>query len=304
MPLDPQIAAFLDFVNAAPSMATMTPAEARAAFRTMCVDLRKPETLEPVGSVQDAQVAGAEGDLAARIYRPQGAGAVPTLALFHGGGFVIGDLDTHDAMARAICAGANVCVVSVDYRLAPEATYPAAAHDAIAATTHIRERLDQYGGSEVLAVGGDSAGGNLSAVAAQQVDGLAAQFLIYPAVDVLGDYQSRAENAEGYFLDMETMAWFINHYAPALPDEATLSPIGGSLAGLPPAVVLTAQYDPLRDEGASYAAALAGAGVHVVHRDYPGMIHGFMDMDAISEAAKPARDDGIAQFANLIHPAS
>lgn len=302
MPLDTQIKAFLDFVNTAPSMATLTPAEARATFRTMCVDLRKPETLVPVSSVTHDRVAGAEGELSARVYRPEREGAVPTLALFHGGGFVIGDLDTHDAMARAICAGANVCVVSVDYRLAPEAAHPAAAHDAVSATENIKSRLGEFGGNDVLAVGGDSAGGNLSAVAAQNVADLAAQFLIYPVVDVLGEYPSRVDNAEGYFLDVETMAWFINHYAPALPDDVTLSPIRGDLRGTAPAVVLTAEFDPLRDEGVAYADALARADVPVVHRQYPGMIHGFMDMDAISDAARIARDDGIAEFAKLVHP--
>ena len=300
MALDPQLKDFIDFVNSTPSMASMTPAEARTAFRTMCVDLRNPDTLVEVGAIDDDVVEGASGKLAARVYRPKGETAAPTLALFHGGGFVIGDLDTHDAMARAICTGADVCVVSVDYRLAPESQYPAAAEDAVAATEDIKSRLSQFGGTDLLAVGGDSAGGNLSAVTAQSVPDLAAQFLIYPTVDVHGDYPSRTDNAKGYFLDMETMAWFINHYAPALPEDEALSPLRGRFEGLPPAVVLTAEFDPLRDEGASYAAALRDAGVSVVHRDYAGMIHGFMDMDMISVAAKAARDDGIAELSKLL----
>jgi len=305
MPVDPSLAGLLEAIEAGTPMSELSPADARAVFRAMTVDGRPPETLAPVGSVEDDKVAGGDGPLAARVYRPAGQGPFPTVVLLHGGGWVIGDLDTHAAMARAICAGAQAVVVAVDYRLAPEARFPAAAQDAIAAVRDVQARLGEYGGSGVLAVAGDSAGGNLSAVATQHVPGLAAQLLVYPATDVLGDFASRTENAHGYFLDEPTMAWFLGCYATADTDLADprISPLRGDLTGLPPAVVVTAEYDPLRDEGAAYADALAAAGVPVRHTTYPGLIHGFFDMGPWSPACQDAVDDTIAQFAQLLRQA-
>ncbi|MCL2541448.1 MAG: alpha/beta hydrolase [Nocardioidaceae bacterium] len=302
MPVDHEIAPLLQLLSANPAMETMTPEEARTAFRTLTVDMRDPATVVPVASVEETQVAGADRPLRARIYRPESAGAVPTVAMFHGGGFVIGDLDTHDNMARAICAGANAVVVSVDYRLAPEATFPAAPLDAIAATKDIASRLTDLGGSEVLAVAGDSSGGNLAAVVAQQVPGIKAQLLIYPVTDGGGSYPSLAENAVGYFLEASTMAWFIDNYAPdgIDPQDPLIAPMHGDLADLPPAVVATAEFDPLRDDGAAYAAALEAAGVQVTHTTYPGLIHGFFDMDAFSGAARTAIKESIERFAGLL----
>jgi acetyl esterase len=284
-------------------MSQQTPAEARASFRALAVDFRKPEHVVPVGSVEDTTVAGAEGTLPARVYRPAGGGSFPTVALFHGGGFVIGDLETHDNLARAICRGAKVVVVSVAYRLAPEHPFPAGLEDCVAATRSLQERLDELGGDGRLAVAGDSAGGNLAAVVAQQVPALAAQFLIYPTTDAAGEHASREENASGYFLDLPTMIWFSENYAPGgdYSSDPRLSPLRAeSLAGLPPAVVVTAEFDPLRDEGEAYAAALADAGVPVRSRRFDGMIHGFMDMASFSSAAQVAIDDSIALFANLL----
>ncbi len=306
MPLDPALAGLLQAVAAGTPMSDLSPAEAREVFRAMTVAGRPPESLPQVGSIADGEVAGADGPLAARVYRPAGEGPFPTVVLLHGGGWVIGDLDTHDAMGRAICAGADGVVVAVDYRLAPEAPYPAAAEDAIAAVRDVRSRLAEYGGSDVLAVAGDSAGGNLSAVAAQQVPGVAAQLLVYPATDVLGDYPSRVDNAEGYFLDMATMAWFIGHYAAAADldlADPLISPLHGVRADLPPAVVVTAEFDPLRDEGIAYADALAAAGVEVSQATYPGLIHGFFDMGPWSPACQAAVDDTIARFAELLRRA-
>jgi acetyl esterase len=301
MPLDPQLAGLIQLVEAGVPMHQQTPAEARAAFRKLAVDLRQPEHVVPVGSVEETTVPGAVGDLPARVYRPDGAGPFPTVALFHGGGFVIGDLDTHDNLARAICRDASSVVVSVDYRLAPEDPFPAGVEDAVAATRALLGRLDELGGDGRLAVAGDSAGGNLSAVVAQEVPGLAAQFLIYPATDGSGDYPSRKENAEGYFLDVPTMIWFMDHYAPSGDDDVRFAPIRAeSLEGLPPAVVVTAEFDPLRDEGEAYAAALERAGATVVSRRYDGMIHGFMDMGAFSPAAQAAVDDAIGLFAEML----
>ena len=303
MPVDPQIESLLSVVAAGTPMYEATPEQARAGFRTLTIDFRKPEDQIEVGSVEETKVAGAESGLNARVYRPATDGPHATVAFFHGGGFVIGDLDTHDAVARAICRDADAVVVSVDYRLAPEATFPAAALDAIAATRDIVARLSEFGGTDRLGVAGDSAGGNLSAVATQHVPGITAQFLIYPATDVLGDYPSREENGEGYFLDMPTMAWFIGHYAGAATDFADpmLSPLLGDLAGLPPAVVATAEFDPLRDEGIAYAEALAAAGVEVDTVSYPGMIHGFIDMGPWSTGAKAAADDAVRRFGQLLN---
>lgn len=308
MPVDAHLAGLLEAVAAAPALSTLGPEGARAAFRAMSVDSRPVDGLPPVASVEDTTVAGADGPLPARVYRPRvadGTAAVPTVVLFHGGGFVIGDLDTHATMARAISADAGAVVVAVDYRLAPEHRFPAAALDAIAAVTDVRDHLDQYGGSGVLGVAGDSAGGNLSAVASQHVDGIAAQLLVYPATDVLGEYPSRVENATGYFLDQPTMEWFIGSYADADTDLADprISPLRGELAGQPPAVVVTAEFDPLRDEGAAYADALEAAGVRVEHRTYPGLIHGFFDMGPWSPACQAAIDETIAAFAGLLREA-
>ncbi len=303
MPLHPELRPLLDLVAGGVPMHRQTPEEARASFRALAVGFRKPEDVIPVASVEDATVPGVEGPLPARIYRPEADGPVPTVVLFHGGGFVIGDLDTHDNMARAICRGTTSVVVSVDYRLAPEHRFPAAALDAIAATSAVLTESERYGGNDVVAVAGDSAGGNLSAVAAQTVPGLAAQFLVYPATDVPGEYPSREENATGYFLEMDTMAWFISHYAddPAAYSDHRLSPMQGPLEGLPPAVVVTAELDPLRDEGEAYAAALAAAGVPVVTRRFDGLIHGFFDMGAFSPACRSAVEESIALFDDVLN---
>ncbi|MGN6780513.1 MAG: alpha/beta hydrolase [Marmoricola sp.] len=302
MPVDPQLEGLLTLVAAGTPMHESTPQQARAGFRTLTVDMRPAEAVVPVGSVEDTTVAGAAGQLDARIYRPSAPGPAPTVMLFHGGGFVIGDLDTHDNMARLLCRGTGAVVVSVDYRLAPEHPFPAAALDAIAATRDVHRRLASFGGTEVLAVAGDSAGGNLSAVAAQQVPEVRAQFLIYPATDMSAEWPSRQENAAGYFLDLPTMLWFGGQYVPdgANLEDPLLSPIKGRLDGVAPAVVVTAELDPLRDEGNAYADRLAAAGVRVEQRTYPGMIHGFFDMGPWSTGAQAAIDDAVALFAGLL----
>jgi acetyl esterase len=276
VPVDPQIAALLEFLTSmgTPAMHEGTPEQAREAFRSLAVGARPAEKVVPVADVSDVTVPGPAGELSARVYRPAAGGALPTVVLFHGGGWVIGDLDTHDNMARSICRDCDAVVLSVDYRLAPEAPFPAAVEDAVAATRWAGAHLEELGGSDVLAVAGDSAGGNLAAVVAQQLrdsggPAIAAQLLVYPATDVLGDYPSRFDNGEGYFLDLPTMAWFMEQYAAEAEHhgDPRLSPMrADSLEGLPPAVVVTAEYDPLRDEGEAYAAALAAAGVRVETR--------------------------------------
>lgn len=304
MPVDPQLAPLLSLIEAGTPLSELSPQDARASFRKLTVDFRPPGSMAEVASVEDGKVTGADGELAARIYRPAVEGPVPTVVLYHGGGFVIGDLDTQEAMARSICNGVQAVVVAVDYRLAPEAKSPAAAQDAIAAARDIQARLAEYGGSEVLAVAGDSAGGNLSAVVAQHVQGIAAQLLVYPATAVLGDFPSREENATGYFLDAATMLWFLTQFSDPDTDfnDPLIAPLNGNLEGLPPAVVITAEFDPLRDEGIAYAEALVAAGVQVHQHTYPGLIHGFFDMGPWSTACQQAIDESIALFASLLRP--
>jgi len=309
MPVDPHIAPLLELLKSVPPMHEGSPEAAREAFRQLAVGGRRPDQVVPVASVEEVAIPGPAGDIGARVYRPETAGPAPTVVLFHGGGFVIGDLDTHDNMARTICRDCSAVVVSVDYRLAPEAQFPAAVEDAVAATRWAASRLAELGGEEQrLAVAGDSAGGNLAAVVAQQLrdsggPALAGQLLVYPATDVTGDYPSRIENAEGYFLDLPTMVWFIQHYAAdaAVHQDPRLSPLRHTdLSGLPPAVVVTAEYDPLRDEGEAYARALSEAGVPAEVRRFDGMIHGFFDMGAYSPAAQAAIEESCAMFAKVL----
>jgi acetyl esterase/lipase len=310
VPVDPHIAAVLAMMDEAgmPPMYEGTPEAGRAQYLALTHGARTPEQLVPVASTEDRTVPGATGDLKARVYRPEGEGPFPTVVFFHGGGWVIGDLDTHDNMTRNVCRGARAVVIAVDYRLAPEHPFPAAAEDCIAAARWVAAHTAELGGDDRLAVAGDSAGGNLAAVVAQVLrdDGtpVVAQFLIYPAVDAEGEYPSRVENAKGYFLEQPTMDWFYGHYAGAWDDakDPRLSPLhAADLAGLPPAVIVTAEFDPLRDEGEAYGKALEAAGVTAsVHR-YDGMIHGFFDMGTISPAAQAAIDESCARFGELLH---
>jgi acetyl esterase len=232
------------------------------------------------------------------------------MAFFHGGGFVIGDLETHDDQARLICRDGEMVVVSLDYRLAPEHPFPAGFEDCLAATKWVADNIADLGGAaDRIVVGGDSAGGNLSAAVAQAVresgPRLAAQFLIYPGVDFNpeADYPSRAENAEGYFLTVEDMLWFGVQYVPqdADPSDPRLSPIrAADLSGVAPAVVGVAEFDPLRDEGLAYAKALADAGVDVKVDCYDGMIHGFFGFTTYSPAAGAAVGEMIGSLRNMI----
>jgi acetyl esterase len=310
VPVDPEIADVLALLAAVDQpMHLMTPQQARDSFAALVVGGRRPEDVIPVKSVEDTTVPGAIGDLPARVYRPDGAGPLPTVVLLHGGGWVIGDIETHDNTARQIARDADAVVVSVGYRLAPEAPFPAAVEDAIAATRWVAEHVAELGGDDRVAVAGDSAGGNLAAVVAQTFRDaggppLAAQFLIYPATDVAGEYPSRTENGTGYFLETATMEWFFDQYAGTETDiDARLSPLHAeNLAGLPPAVVVTAEYDPLRDEGEAYARALADAGVRVEHRRFDGMIHGFFEMGPASAGARAAIAESCRLLAEVLHP--
>lgn len=313
MPLDPTVAFVLDLMNerGGATMVSGTPEQAREGFRAMTVGNRDVTQLARVGGVVDRTIEGPAGELPVRIYSPAAGGPHPTVVFFHGGGFVIGDLDTHDDHARLLCRDVDAVVVSVDYRLAPEAPFPAGYEDCLAAYRWVVDNAADLGGDVTrLAVAGDSAGGNLSAAVALAArdagSPLAAQLLIYPGVDFVegGDHPSRVENAEGYFLSAADMEWFGNHYLQAAPrDDPRASVLrAADLAGVAPAVIGTGEYDPLRDEGEAYAAALVRAGVPVVARRYDGLIHGFFGLGFISPACAAATAELCAELKQLLEP--
>jgi acetyl esterase/lipase len=253
----------------------------------------------PCGSVRDITIDGAEGPLKARYYTPdEPGGPHPLLIYYHGGGFVICDLDTHDAPCRVLCKHGGVNVLSVDYRLAPEHPFPAAVDDARAALRWAYEHAEELGADpERIAVGGDSAGGNLATVTAQIAarDGGPApvfQLLIYPVTDMSSERPSRELFAEGFFLTQSEMEWFSDNYIGASNAEVTdprMSPIlADDLSGLPPAYIVTCGFDPLRDEGEDYAQALRAAGVPTALRRFPGLIHAFINSVGVSPVSRDA----------------
>ena len=299
MPLDVHAAKVLEMIRLSgrPPYETLQPAEARQFSRNARAVLA-PEPPE-MGEVRDVMI-GAGRAIPARLYRPLGAAAgeaLPVLIYFHGGGWVIGDLDTHDVVCRQIANGSGAAVVAVDYRLAPEHKFPGAVEDAIAATAWIAENGAALGiDASRLAVGGDSAGGNLAAVVSlhardQAGPKLTQQVLIYPAVEFAMTHPSHERFAEGLLLTRPTMLWFRDHYLRGIGDGADwrASPLrADAFAGLPPALVLTAGCDPLCDEGEDYAARLAAAGVPVTLMRVEGMIHGFLTMGKLIPAANEA----------------
>lgn len=289
MSLDPQVQGLLDAFKAQglKSFEQMTVPESR---ETAMAFVGLEGDTEPVADVSNHRVPVAGGEIDVRIYRPAGAAPHPMLVYYHGGGFVFGNLDLVDKVARSLCNAAHAAVVSVNYRKAPEHPYPTAPEDAYAALVWARENAVELGLDPArIAVAGDSAGGNLAAVVAHMARDrkgpkIVHQVLIYPVTDAGGDYPSRQENAEGYLLTQGAMDWFFGHYLtqPAQQvQQAYVSPIRGDLQGLPAATVITAGYDPLRDEGDAYAKALAGAGVAVDHVPNPTMIHGFFWMKGV-----------------------
>ena len=314
MPVDAEVQTLLDMLEqmGGASLSATTPEEARARFRVLTVDARDPESVVPVGAVEDLTVAGGAGQLPARLYRPEAAdpNGAPVLVFFHGGGFVIGDLDTHDNQARRLCRDLEALVVSVDYRLAPEHPFPAPLDDCFAATRWVAEHAAELGADpRRLAVGGDSAGGNLATAVAlrcRDEDGpaLAAQLLIYPVTDLsTPDRPSRVDNAEGYLLTRDDMSWFESAYVPdGQATDPLASPLLADLSGLPPSVVVTAEYDPLRDEGDAYAEALRAAGVSVVHERFDGLIHGFFGMGPLSTACEQAVSRTCSALADVWAP--
>lgn len=302
MPIDPQIQVYLNQIAALnpPPLHSMTPVEVRQQMAMLTAILPKGEA---VARVENRCIPGPAGELPLRIYTPEGTGPFPLLVFFHGGGWVRCNLDTHDGQCRALANGGGCVVVSVDYRLAPEHKFPAAPQDCYAATSWVAQHAAELqGDGSRLAVGGDSAGGNLAAVVSQMArdqDGpsLIFQLLIYPATNFRAQTASMRENAEGYFLTRAEMTWFRNHYLRSAEDELDpkASPmLADNLSGLPPALIITAEYDPLRDEGEEYGRLLQVSGVSITVSRYEGMIHGFFALAGIIDRAGDATAEASA----------
>ena len=298
MTLDPQAQFILDLAERStrPPLESLDPSAARIQYAEMVAAVAGDP---PTGvEVQNGTIPGPGGEMPMRLYRPQDIeGPLPILVYFHGGGYVIGDLDTHDIPCRRLCLSAGCLVVSVDYRLAPEHPFPASADDAWAATRWVVDHATDLGGDPSrVAVGGDSAGGNLAAVVChlakrEGAPALVYQLLIYPAMDATSSMPSHETLGHGYRLTKELMGWFMRHYFKEGGDRRQLvaSPLfADDFAELAPALVLTAGYDPLRDEGRAYADKLRAAGVSTEFIEYEGMIHGFITMGGVVDAATEA----------------
>lgn len=297
MPLAPALRDYLEPINAAdmPGIDTM-PIDTVRELGNAGVELGAGPPA-PVNEVLAQVVPGPAGDIPVRVYVPGGAAPFPVVAFFHGGGFVLGNLDTHDRIARRLCRASGALVVSVDYRLAPEHRFPAALDDCMAVTHWLADHAgDLRGDRDRIAVAGDSAGGNLAAAVAlasraEDGPGLAAQVLVYPVIDAACATPSFVQNAEGYLLSAAAMRWFWDQYLgpDGDPDSGYASVLRApDLGGLPPALVITAEFDPLRDEGEAYAEHLEEAGTDVTLHRYDGMVHGFAGMDALVDEADAA----------------
>jgi acetyl esterase len=304
VPLDPQAQAFLDRMLelGLPGIGELPPDEARAVQ-----DEAAATVFGPVPDVawEDRSLPGPAGEIPVRVYRP-GDESAPVLAYFHGGGWVLGGLNTHHGVCATLARLSGCVVCSVYYRLAPEHRFPAALEDAWAATTWLAEHAEEVGGRPgAHAVGGDSAGGNLAAVCALRARDsglpLALQLLVYPVTDADLDTSTYREFADGYSLTAHSMGWFWDHYLPVgdrfHPDASPLR--AADVGGTAPAFVLTAEFDPLRDEGEAYARRLEEAGVPVTLCRYEGMIHGFYRMPAVIERA----NDALAESAEAVRAA-
>jgi acetyl esterase len=283
-----------------PGFAALGVEQARALFGEM----ERPPG-EPVAAVEDLAVPGPGGDIPVRLYRPDVSPAPPLILYFHGGGWTIGSIDGHDPVCRALANRTGCAVLSVEYRLGPEHRFPAAVDDAWAATTWAAAHAAGLGADpERLVVAGDSAGGNLAAVVALQARDaggprIAFQYLVYPATDMRSrDWPSYRENGEGYFLELRDMDWFSGNYLASQDDarDWRVSPAAAaSHAGLPPALIQTAEFDPLRDQGEVYGDLLRAAGVPARVTRYSGMIHGFLSLELL-DASKTALDEAAAEL--------
>ncbi len=308
MPIHPQVEGLLREMAAqeAPPIHELSVSEARTVAEELVALGGDP--IE-VGSIEDIMIPVGGADIGARVYTPEGAGPHPVVMFFHGGGWVICSLDSHDNVARAICRDATAVVVSVDYRMAPEFRFPTAAHDCFAATRWMAANAESLNGDgSRLAVCGDSAGGNLSAVVSQMArdaGGPAVTFaaLIYPAVDMTALGGSLDENAKGFFLERDGMEWFMNHY---LSPEERADPLASpllhpNLSDLPPCFITTCEFDPLRDEGEAYGAALRARGVHAENKRYEGLIHGAVNMAGVLDGGRQMVADVADRLRTALH---
>jgi acetyl esterase len=304
VPLDKQARALIErFVReGTPPVSKLAPAEARRLTRE--VNRRLTSTPEPVAAVKNTRVSYSSGEIPVRVYIPREGEVLPVLVYFHGGGWVLGDLESVDSLCRSLANAANCAVVSVDYRLAPEHKFPAAVEDAYSATRWIVDNAASlHGDPRRIAVGGDSAGGNLAAVVSlmardEHGPSLVFQLLIYPATNHAFNTASYRENAEGYWLSKDDMKWFWNHYLCGEEDGRNpyASPLrAGDLRSLPPAFVITAEFDPLRDEGEAYAVRLRECGVPVKVTRYDGMIHDFVNIAELRQS-RIAIDEAAAEL--------
>jgi acetyl esterase len=297
--LDPQARALLDLIEARalPPVHLLSPPEARRFYLERRFFTQGEQ--RSMGEVRNLSAQTPAGALPLRLYRPEGVPAqAPALIYLHGGGWVIGDLDTHDVLCREMADRAGCVVLSVDYRLAPEHRFPAAFDDSLAAFRWVRAQAAGLGiDPKRLAIGGDSAGGNLAAACslalrdAADLDGLRLQLLIYPATDARCVADSHQRNGQGYLLTRESMDYYLGHYLPSSADRADwrASPLlHVDHGGLPPALVLTAGYDPLRDEGRAYADALSAAGSQAQMICFERQIHGFITMGKVLDEAGTA----------------
>jgi acetyl esterase/lipase len=281
--LDSQAAAFLQQATELPPLEGLTPDEGREQMRGAIPLFGAPAEL---ADVRDDTAAG----VPVRVYRPAAEDGLPVIVHLHGGGWVLGDLDTHDPGCRDLAADSGCAVVAVDYRLAPEHPFPAALEDSLAVVRAVGELgLDP----ERVAVYGDSAGGGLAAVIARELRaGVRHQALVYPVCDArLGATDSYVRYADGYFMTAADMRWFLDHYAAGVdPTDPRLSPLAADdVSGAAPATIVLAECDPLRDEGVAYARKLEAAGVEVELREYPGQVHPFVLLAGIIDAGREAR---------------
>lgn len=307
MTLDPQIAGLIETLDSGfPPVHTMTGAQARAAIRSRFVANPQPEH---VASVTDHQVPVDNSRIEVRVYRPEASEPLPLLVYAHGGGFVFCDLDSHDGLCRNLANLIPAVVVSVAYRLAPEHRWPTGAEDLYAATRWAVDHAADFGADPSrVVVGGDSAGGNLAAVTtlmARDRGGpdLAAQLLLYPVIAADFDTDSYRMFGEGFYNPRPALQWYWDQYVPQVEDRQNpyASPLHGDVSGLPPAVVVLAGHDPLRDEGIAYADALEAAGVPVTRRPFDGSIHGFMTMPML-DIAHQARREASRALSDLLGP--
>ena len=308
MAIDPQVQALLDAAarSGRKPVNHFPPVEARVQFKEMRRALLPPTP--DIGSVHDFSVPGKHGPIPVRHYRPIGKNpneVLPVLIYFHGGGWVVGDLESHDALCRQLSNGAGCAVIAVDYRMGPEHKFPAAVDDAEAVVRHVAEQARSLNiDATRLAVGGDSAGGNLATIVAmlcrdRRGPALKFQLLIYPATDMAMGHPSQYLFAEGYNLTRELMLYFRDHYLNNLAEikDWRASPLLAlDHSRLPAAHIVTAGFDPLRDEGKAYADALTAAGVATTYRCYDGMIHGFITMSGVLDVANVAVADCIAEL--------